>query len=128
MATPNVYHLHGPSLSVVYSTGDGGSLKALQYQDHTQSHNFSADQIRSVDTEIGTLVTVTIRMTVDAGSTSFTLLVPTVNLAGPNSPAHIKTEGITTIHSFSLVPNLNRGQTEIYTVTPLSGTAEFIPF
>ena len=88
---------------------------------------FEGDQIRTVATEIGTLVTVTIRMTIDSGSTSFTLLVPTVHLSSSNH-ATLHTEGITTIHRFSIVPAFNQGQTELYTVTPLTGTASFVVF
>ena len=128
MTIPNIYQLHGHHLSVTYSTGDLGSIKSLEYHDVFQTLIFKGDQIRTVVSEIGTLVTVTIRLTVDSGSTSFTLLVPTVNLPGPNTHAHITTEGITTLHRFSINPKLNQGQTELYTVTQLTGTAEAIPF
>jgi hypothetical protein len=66
-------------------------------------------------------------MTVDTGSTSFSLMVPTVNL-GASSQAHIKTFGITTIHKFSIVPIFRQGQTELYTIHELSGTASFVAF
>jgi len=89
--------------------------------------HFTGDQIRTTTTEIGTLVTVTIRLTVDAGSTSFTLLVPHVNLdQGRHAP--IVTEGITTLHRFSIFPPANHGQTELYTVIPLTGTAQAVVF
>ena len=44
--------------------------------------HFSGSQIRRVDTEIGTLVTVTTQMTVDTGSTSFSVLIPAISLTG----------------------------------------------
>jgi hypothetical protein len=72
-------------------------------------------------------VTITLRMTIDSGSTTFTLLLLTVNL-GPSNNAFIDTEGITTIHRFSTVPAFNQGQTELYTATRLTGTASFVPF
>jgi hypothetical protein len=68
---------------------------------------------------------VTIVRTVDSGSTTFTLLVPQINLGQTNS-APISTEGITTIHRFSLVPAFNHGQIELYQVERLSGTAQFV--
>jgi hypothetical protein len=80
-----------------------------------------------VDTEIGTLVTVTIFKTIDSGSTSFTLIVPRVNLDQATS-VPIFTEGITTLHRFSIVPALNHGQTELYTVVHLTGTASSVEF
>jgi hypothetical protein len=48
-----------------------------------------------------------------------------VNLVSSNQ-AHVDTEGITTIHRFSIVPTFNQGQTELYTVSSLTGTASFV--
>jgi hypothetical protein len=121
------YILSGCDLHITYlSTGPDGRPR-LQYQDGVQVLHFTGDQIRLVTLDIGTLVTVTIRLTVDTGSTSFTLVLPQVNL-GPLNEAQIKTFGVTTVHRFSVVPELNRGQTELYTVTELSGTEAVVPF
>jgi hypothetical protein len=124
---PDLYQLRGAALHITYSTTSFVGKPRFVYQDALQTLTFEGDQIRTVVTEIGTLSTVTIRMTVDSGSTSFTLLVPRVNL-GSSNHAPIHTEGITTIHRFSVVPALNQGQTELYTVTPLTGTASFVDF
>jgi hypothetical protein len=70
---------------------------------------------------------VTILQTIDNGSTSFSLLVPLVNL-GLSNQAHVNTDGITTMHRFSVVPILNQGQIELYSVTKLSGSAEMVAF
>ncbi len=125
---PNVYRLHGRELHVTYLPVGAGGLSHLTYQDAVQTLNFTGNQVRVVDAEIGRLVSVTIRMTVDTGSTEFTVLIPTVNL-GSSKTDHIETIGITTIHRFSLVPSLNLGQTELYSCTRLRGTAaeEIIP-
>jgi hypothetical protein len=56
------------------------------------------------------------------------MLVPTVNLTGPGQAAPVSTEGIITIHRFSVIPAFNQGQTELYQVTPLFGTANQILF
>jgi hypothetical protein len=128
MAVPNVYQLHAQHLSITYSTSGFAGRPSFEYQDAHQMLTFRDDEIRTADSEIGTLVTVTIRRTVDAGSTSFTLLLPRVNVAGPNQQAHIVTEGITTLHKFSIIPGLNQGQMELYMVTRLTGTAELLIF
>jgi hypothetical protein len=125
--SPDLYQLRGAQLHITYSTTSFVGKPSFVYQDATQTLTFEGDQIRTVATEIGTLVTVTLRMTTDSGSTSFTLLVPRVNL-GSSHQAPIHTEGITTLHRFSVVPAFNQGQTELYTVTPLTGTASFIDF
>jgi hypothetical protein len=123
--TPNIYNLDGYGLHVTYSTSSIDGKPLLQYHDSFQTLQFSGDQIRTLDSEIGTLVTVTIHLTPDFGSTSFTLLVPQVNL-DPSNVFQITTFGITTLHRFSIVPQLDRGQTEHYTVAELSGTAAFV--
>lgn len=125
--SPDLYQLRGAQLHITYSTTSFVGKPSFVYQDATQTLTFEGDQIRTVATEIGTLVTVTIRMTIDSGSTSFTLFVPRVNL-GSSNQAPIHTEGITTLHRFSVVPVFNQGQTELYTVTPLAGTASFVNF
>ena len=124
---PNLYQVSGHNIHVTYSTTGIDGKPHFHYQDPHLSKDFSNTEIRTVATEIGTLVTVTIRMTVDAGSTSFTLLVPTVNMnAGETITIH--TEGITTVHRFSIVGPFNHGQTETYSVTALSGTARNVKF
>lgn len=125
--TPNLYRLHGHNLQVTYSTSGFDGKPHLQYHDMFQTLDFSGDQIRTLPTEIGTLVTVTIRRTVDTGSTTFSLLVPVVNLEGSNT-VEITTYGITTIRRFSIVSEFNQGQMDSYTVTELRGTAAHVVF
>jgi hypothetical protein len=131
---PNLYSLHSNviqggefSIHVLYSTSGIDGKPHFEYHDPNQTLSFSGDQIQSTDSPIGTLVTVTTRRTIDAGSTTFTLVVPKVNLGVSNS-THINTLGVTTIHRFSIVPPLNLGQTELYTVTNLQGIAEAVLF
>ena len=88
------------------------------------SRNFVGDQIRTADTEIGTLVTVTISLTPDSGSTTFTLLIPEVNLRASDS-ASISTYGITTLHRLTIIGPPLQGQTELYTTHEMKGTAAF---
>jgi len=76
--------------------------------------------------DLGTLVSVTIHTTADSGSTTFTLLLPIVNLPAPPAlPAAVPVtaDAITTRHRFSRVLALQQGQQEFYTVTALQGTA-----
>lgn len=125
--TPNFYLLHAAQLHITYSTTSFDGKPRFSYQDASQTLTFEGDQIRTLTTEIGTLVTVTTVMTTDRGSTTFTLLVPAMNLP-PSNEARIHTEGITTIHRFSIAPAFDQGQTELYTITPLTGTASLVFF
>ena len=127
VTNPDLYSLHGDQLRIMYSTTSFDGTPRFDYQDATQMHSFEGDQIGTATTEIGMLVTVTLCQSVDRGSTTFTLLVPTVNL-GSSQQLPIDTLGITTIHRFSPVPAFNQGQTELYRVTPLTGTASLVNF
>lgn len=124
---PNLYQLQGHHLHVLYAASGIDGQPHFDYQDAHQTLHFKGDEIRTIELEIGTLVTVTLRLTVDAGSTSFSILLPQVNL-NTTQQAHITTEGITTVHRLSLVPQFNQGQTELYTVTRLTGTAQLVAF
>lgn len=124
---PNLFHLSGGGLQLTYATSGLDGKPHLHYQDSHHNLNYSGDQIRVVASDLGTLVSVTLQLTVDAGSTSFTALIPRVNLLNQNS-AQIHTDGITATHRFSLVPALNLGQLDLYTVTRLQGTAQHVLF
>jgi hypothetical protein len=125
--TPNLYNVDGYGLHITYSTSSIDGKPLFQYHDSSQTLPCSGDQIRTLDSEIGMLVTVTIRLTPDFGSTSFTLLVPQVKLDQSNE-TRITTFGVTTLHRLSIAPQLDRGQTEHYTIAELSGTAAFVTF
>jgi hypothetical protein len=125
--TPNLYQVHGAGLHVTYSTTSVDGRPRFVYHDANRTLTFEGDAIRTVGSDVGALVSVTIVPSVDAGSTTFTLLVPAVNL-GQSDQLPIVTEGITTVHRFSLVPALNHGQTETYRVVRLTGTAAAVVF
>jgi hypothetical protein len=125
LVDPNLYALSGHHLHVVYSTTGIDGKPHFSYQDQQHTLNFAGDQIRRVETEIGALVSVTIRLTVDTGGTSFSLLIPRVGIPGEQAvPIH--TDGVTTLHRFSILPL--PGQRDFYTITPLSGTAQRVFF
>ncbi len=128
MVNPNLYQLHGQNLNIVYSMSGFDGKGHFSYQDTHQSLQFTGDQIRILKTEIGILVTVYIKLTVDTGSTTFSLLVPSVYLDQNQQSVNINTLGITTLHRSSIVPVLNKGQTEQYHVTTLTGTAQIVDF
>jgi hypothetical protein len=123
--SPNLYSLSGSHVHLSYATTGIDGKPHLTYQDSTRSLSFSGDEIQSVDTWAGTLVSVTIVKTVDTGSTSFSFFLPSVNIdpivLGAPWPVH--TEGITTIHRIGL---LNRGQLNAFTVVALHGSAEIV--
>jgi len=78
---PNFYEVHGDGIYVTYATTGTAGSRQFSYQDTNLSKSFSGEEIRIVETEVGALVTVTIALTVDLGSTTFTLFVPRINLS-----------------------------------------------
>lgn len=124
---PNLYQLAGKGLHVTYATSGIDGQPHVHYQDSLHNLNFTGNQIRTVESDAGTLVSVTIQLTVDAGSTSFTMLIPRINL-NKGEIGHVRTDGITAVHRFSIVPGFMHGQLDNYTVTALHGTAQQVFF
>jgi hypothetical protein len=122
---PDLYELTGNGITVSYLPTGAGGLAHFSYQDSQRTLHFIGAQIRRVQVpDLGAVVSVTLVMTVDSGSITFSVLIPDVNLPDQRgASAPIQTEGITTTHRFSIVPIFNQGQRELYSVTPLSGSA-----
>jgi hypothetical protein len=77
-----------------------------------------------VDSDAGTLVSVTIVKTVDTGSTSFSLIIPRVTLQN-GQPAHIRTMGVIALHRLTVDTPIH-GQLDTYHLHHLSGTASVV--
>jgi hypothetical protein len=125
IVSSNIYDLHGGNIKVTYGAAGTDGKPHLNYSDSSLYRVFAGDEIRVIqETDVGTLVSFTIRMTVDTGSTSFTILIPRIKTADvQNAPTNIVTVGITTVHRFSVVPAFMMGQIDCYTAHTLSGTA-----
>lgn len=133
MTGPNQYHVRGGGISVAYYPDGFGPIREglgplhLVYQDAFRSLAFYGNQVRVVKAaDLGTVVSATIVETVDTGYTSFSLLVPDVDLPTDPSSVSINTEGITTVHRI-FVALIGHPQSETYTVTSLNGTASVGP-
>jgi hypothetical protein len=127
LVAANMFTAAGGGLHVSYSTSGIDGRPHVTYQDPMRSLSCTGDEIRRVECDLGAVVSVTIVRTVDSGSTSFSLLVPHVNVS-PFGSVSFSTEGITTHHAFSIVPALNRGQRDFYHVIPMHGTASNVVF
>jgi hypothetical protein len=125
--TPTLYQLSGAGLHVTYATSGIDGQPHVHYQDSMHNENFKGNQIRVVECDVGTLVSVTIQMTVDSGSTTFSMLIPRINL-NKGEIGTLKTDGITTVHRFSIVPTFMHGQIDHYSIAALHGTAQQVFF
>ena len=89
--------------------------------------HFAGSQIRALNTEIGTLVTVTTRVTIDTGSTSFSVLIPAITLKSLSDQEAFTTEAIVTNHTGpNSVPQT--GPHERYQFIPMKGEASHLVF
>ncbi|HTP33165.1 MAG TPA: hypothetical protein VMJ75_13395 [Candidatus Acidoferrales bacterium] len=89
------------------------------------TRHFSGSQIRTLNSEIGTLVTVTINLTIDSGSTSFSVLIPAITLTAVGDHRSFGTDAIVTTHSGpNSVPQT--GVHETYQFIPMKGEASFV--
>lgn len=127
MATiqPNEYLLRGLDVEVNYLTSGFENQPYFTYNDGQQVLTFKGPDVRVLNTEIGQLVSVTIRMTVDTGSTSYSVLIPAINLADRATPEKFHTVGIRTVHKTILVLP-STGPRETYHVDHLEGTARSV--
>jgi hypothetical protein len=132
---PNLWNLSGGGIHVRYWTFTLGPIRQgdepphFTYHDSHRTLSFHGGEIRSVNVpDLGTLVSVTIVLTVDTGSTTFTVLLPRVNVVsqGPLTSVPVSTEGIRTVHAGPFGPPFGHGQEDFYTVIPLTGTAAFV--
>lgn len=125
IVTPNVFQLTGSHIHITYTTSNVNGTPTMTYQDPHQGMSFQGDEIREVECDLGTLVSVTLRMTVDTGSTSLSAFIPRTRIEQGTITA-IHTECVTTVHRFSVIPSFQLGQLDTYSVVPLHGTAQFV--
>jgi hypothetical protein len=123
---PNLFDLHGNGLTISLALSGLDGRPHFSYQDAHQSLNFTGDEITFEQTLLGDLATVVILRTVDAGSTTFTLLVPRVNLLGSSSHV-IHTLGIATMQR-TTIAGLGHGQLTTYQTSRLRGSASQVQF
>jgi hypothetical protein len=121
--TPNQYELSGQGIRIVYSTSGIAGTPQLSFTKGRKTLTFSGKEIGVVDTNIGSLVTVTIAMTPDKSFTTFTLLLPAIQLAKETGKQAFRTLGIITVHKTSLGGPV-KGVQQTYKSVQLKGTAQ----
>lgn len=127
-AQPNLFELTGEYTQVTYSTTSITGQPQLHYQDQQRDLTFTGGDIRSLASEIGALVTVTLEVIPDLHTLTLTLLVPEINL-NEESERSLSTVAILTTHLTSIGgPRLVEGQLQTYEVVALEGTARLVAF
>jgi hypothetical protein len=125
---PDLFQLWDGDISVTYQPVFVGGRPSLTYRDRHRTLQFGGDEIRRVEVpDLGTVVSVTLVLTVDSGSTTLSVLLPRVHLpdhVGASTP--ISTEAVTAIHHVSIAPVFEQGQRDTYAVSRLAGTASLV--
>jgi hypothetical protein len=122
---PNEYTLKGGNITFTYVTSNFLGQPFVSYNDGTTTKDFFGSAVRVLETGIGTLVTVTTFMTVDAGGTEFSVLLPFIALADTNELQTFSTDGVAT--SFSGPDSFPlSGVRESYEFITMTGTARLI--
>ena len=122
---PNDYTLQGGNITFTYVEHNFLGQPFVSYHDGSQTKTFFGSAVRVLETGIGKLVTVTTHMTLDAGGTEFSVLLPVIELAEIGKTQNFSTYGITT--QFKGPDSFPRtGVRETYDSVPMTGTARFI--
>lgn len=125
---PNLFELTGEYTQITYSTTSFTGQPQFHYQDQQREVNVTGDDIRPLETEIGTQVTVTLEVISDLHTLTVTLLVPQINLDGGNE-SPLSTLAILTTDRTSIGgPGLVEGQLQTYEAVALEGTARLVAF
>lgn len=124
---PNQYDLQGTGITIGYSTSSIAGRPQLTLKKGRQTHSFSGDDIDTLDTRIGTLITVTIAQVPDKEITTFSLLLPAINLATTSAKQAFSTIGVTTVHKTSITGSV-KGPRQTYKTVALRGSAQQVAF
>ena len=100
--TPNQYDLRGQGVRIGYSTSSIAGSPQLSFTKGRKTLTFTGAEIDVRDTKIGALVTVTIGTTPDKSFTTFSVLLPAIQLPREKGKQAFRTLGIATIHKTSL--------------------------
>ncbi|MEH2241025.1 hypothetical protein [Nostoc sp.] len=124
---PNEFELNGKGTHIKYSTFNG--VPQLDYKTEKISLHFSGDEIQTLTTDIGTLVTVIISKPpnpdIGGNIVRFSFLLPTVNLFIGNKETPVQTEAIlTTQETSGFIRRPLFGQLQSYQTLALRGTAK----
>jgi hypothetical protein len=122
--TPNQFKLHNQEVKVTYVTNGFQGGPTFIYDDGTVK-SFKGSEVRVLQTEIGNLVSVTLQLSVDTGSTSFSVLIPIIDLPNAQASQKFHTAGIKTVHKTFLSPP-PKTLIESYQVDKLEGVAQSI--
>ena len=124
---PNQYELEGQGVHVGYSNSSLTGRPQLSFRKGRNTLNFTGEEIVALDTTIGALITVTIASTPDLSSTTFSFLLPSIELAKESAKQLFRTIGITTVTKTSIARPV-KGVQQTYKIVELRCSAQHVTF
>ena len=129
MQQANLFDLQNATLKIDFSASSLDGRPQLRYRKGAVDLNFRGNQIRQKQTEIGTLVSVTLKSVPDSRSIVLSLLLPQVNVPLNHPSAAVSVKAFeTTVRTSIGGPNLVNGPVQTYKVYALRGTARSVVF
>ncbi|MEH1901862.1 MAG: hypothetical protein V7L04_10720 [Nostoc sp.] len=125
---PNEFELQGKGTYIKYSILNG--VPQLDYKTQNSSDHFSGDEIQTLATDIGTLLTVIISKppnpNLGGNVVRLSLLLPIINLPIGKAETPVQTEAILTTQKTSgFIHTPLFGQLQSYQTLVLTGTARY---
>jgi hypothetical protein len=131
---PNLFNLEGDGATLSFETTSTAGPSEFSYKDSEYNVRRSGTDIRRLETEIGTLVTIDLAQIPHLPAIKVTLVLPTVKLP-PNLPLPDQSSGLKTIAILTTSrttigepPLIGGGQIETYRTLYLQGTARRVLF
>lgn len=129
MPQANLFSLGNNSIKISYAASSLDGKPQLSYQKGQTVLHFRGSQIRAKQTEIGTLLSVTLKSSPDLKTIVFSILLPQVNVPANAADVQVNVKGIETTNKTTIGgPNLVKGQVQTYKVYSLKGTAQSVLF
>jgi len=125
-AAPNLFEVGGEGIAITYSTTSIDGKPRFSYRKGRQTLNFAGKEIESLAIGIGTLVSVVIASTPDLSTTTFSLLLPAIQLPESKRQA-FRTIGITTVTK-TTIAGPPPGVQQTYKTVALRGLAQSVDF
>jgi hypothetical protein len=123
----NLFELSGGDIQITYSASSFQGVPLFSYRDGAIIRQFGGEEIRSIKTELGELLTVTLEQIPDLRTVTFTLILPVVNLLPGSGGPYIQVPGITT-KSYTTIAGPVIGPEKTYSLVNLKGTAQVVAF
>jgi hypothetical protein len=125
-AEPNLFELSYGDVQITFSTSSFAGPPQFSHSGPRGQHTFSGEEIRTLESELGTEVTVTLESIPDLRTVTLTLVLPAFRLPAENESAFQTVAVFTTVSTTIAGPPPGADRT--YEVVQLDGVARLVSF